>query len=172
MPRQLPVTCYVVGVSILLFMALSMLLIVAIHLNEVPLLGRSPLLRTVAMCGAFGMLGASIASIRKYYRVLITESTARELGQEVSESTWDFGWAFYYITRPILGAILGALAFIITFILFQLLSTARESAISSQGNLMLYAVSLLSGYAVSQVLDRLSSVAKQIFAPLNGEKEQ
>ncbi|MFH1987916.1 MAG: hypothetical protein ABIK25_09855 [Pseudomonadota bacterium] len=141
-------------------------------MHELPILERSQLLRTSAMCGAFGMLGASMATIRKYYQLLITEGTAKGAGRPVSESAWDFGWTFYYLTRPILGAVLGALTFVLVFVGFEILSTTQTSSISNHGHMMLYAISLLAGYAVSQVLDRLTMVARQVFAPIDGKKEQ
>lgn len=171
MPLRHPLTCYVIGFLLLLFLGLAVASIVAIHLNEAPLINRSPWLRTSAMCAAFGMLGASIAATRKYYKVLITESASRELGKADAHTVWDFGWTFYYLTRPILGAILGALAFVFVFIGFEILSISQNSSISRQGNMMLYAISLLSGYSVSQVLDRLNAVAKQVFAPNPPEGE-
>jgi hypothetical protein len=163
-----PTACYVVGCSLLLYLFFSMAVIVAIHLNSVPLFEKSLLLRTSAMCSAFGMLGASIASIRKYYRALITESNTSGLGEVSQKLNWDFGWLFYYLTRPILGATLGAIAYVLTFIIFEILTNSHTSTISNQGNMMLYAFSLLAGYSVSHVLDRLSIIATQIFDPNNG----
>jgi len=171
MPLRHPITCYVIGFSLLFFLGFSLASIVAIHLNEAPLITRSPWLRISAMCAAFGMLGASLAATRKYYKVLITESTARALGKTDAHAVWDFGWTFYYLTRPILGAILGALAFALVLIGFEILSISQNSSISRQGNMMLYVIALLSGYAVSQVLDRLNAVAKQVFAPNPREGE-
>lgn len=170
MPSKLPTSCYVVGITLLGFLGLSLLSVVVVHLHELPILERSQLLRTSAMCGAFGMLGASMAAIRKYYQLLITENTAKGAGRPVSESAWDFGWTFYYLTRPILGAVLGALTFVFVFVGFEILSTTQTSSISKHGHMMLYAISLLAGYAVSQVLDRLSMVAKQVFAPIDRKK--
>jgi len=172
MSRQLPVSCYVVGIALLGFLILALLSIVAIHLHEIPILERSQLLRTSAMCGAFGMLGSSMATVRKYYQVLITESAAKYAGRQVSESGWDFGWTFYYLTRPILGSVLGALAFVLVFIGFEILSATQTTPISNHGHMMLYAIALLAGYAVSQVLDRLTLVARQVFSPINVKKEQ
>jgi len=110
------------------------------------------------------MLGASVASIRKYYKTLISDSTSRALGNDSKQSSWEFGWVFYYLTRPILGGILGALAYTLAFIGFQILSGPQITTISHQGNMLLYAVSLVSGYAVSDVLDRFKLIAKQLFS--------
>jgi xanthine/uracil permease len=164
MSRQYPVACYLVGVLLLLFLGIAVAALIAIHLNELPFVGRSQLLRVHALCGAFGMLGASVASIRKYYKTLISDSTARSIGNDTNQSSWDFGWVFYYFTRPILGGILGALAYTLAFIGFQILSGPNISKISNQGNMLLYAVSLVSGYAVSDVLDRFKLIAKQLFS--------
>lgn len=171
MPRQ--PACYVVGAILLGFLALSLALIVAIHLHEVAVLERTQLLRTSGMCAAFGMLGASMAVIRKYYRVLITESAEKRAGQQWQEFVWDYGWTFYYLTRPVLGAVLGSLAFLLVFIGFEILSEAKTpTSISRHGHMMLYAIALLAGYSVSQVLDRLSVVAKQVFSPIDEKKDQ
>lgn len=170
MSKKHSTSCYLIGVLLLGYLAFSIISIIAIHLNEIPFLHRSHLLRTSALCSAFGMLGSSMASIRKYYRVLITESNSNSTSQLGEDNRWGFGWTFYYLTRPILGATLGGLAFILVFVGFRVLSTSPVNMISSQGNMMLYVVSLLAGYAVSQVLDRLSDVATQVFDFTGGKQ--
>jgi hypothetical protein len=115
------------------------------------------------MCGAFGMLGAAVAAIRKYYRTLITESTARAANRPVTPSVWDFGWMFYYLTRPLLGSILGSLTYTLSFVGFQVLATSTDIQISSNGKYLLYALSFMAGFSVSQALDRLNALAKQVF---------
>jgi len=158
-----PKACYVVGCVLVLFVFIAIILIIAVHLNIVERLTTSLMLRTHIMCGAFGMLGAAVAAIRKYYRTLITESTATAEGHATPPVIWDLGWIFYYMTRPLLGAILGALSFTLSFVGFQVLATQPDIQISEEGRYLLLALAFVSGFAVSQVLDRLNSVAKEMF---------
>jgi hypothetical protein len=165
-----PAACYVVGVVLILFMLFAGALIVAVHLNAVEWLSRTSLLRTHVMCAAFGMLGAAMAGVRKYYKTLITETTARMGTLPSGPVVWDLGWLVYYLTRPILGAILGALSFTLSFVGFHVLANPSKIEISDEGRYLLFALAFVAGFAVSQVLDRLNSVAKEIFKA-SSEKE-
>ena len=168
--QKRPKSCYLVGAGLVLYLVGAVLLVVCVHLNVVPILGESNLFRTHLMCGAFGMLGSSIATIRRYYRALLTETTAVMEGKPNPPLIWDFAWVFYYLTRPILGGILGALTFTLSFIGLQILATPVKPEVSNQGKYLLFALAFVSGFAVGQVLDRLNSVAKEVFEPRPGQK--
>ncbi len=163
MKASYPIGCYVVGVALVMYIFLALTILVVIHLNAVPILATRELLRTHFLCGAFGMLGAAMASSRKYYKVLITESAAKTSGLNGSTTDWSLGWLFYYLTRPLLGAVLGALAYTLTFIGFQVLSKLPTEEISDRGRYLLYALAFVSGFSVSHVLDRLEAISKEIF---------
>ena len=158
-----PRACFWVGGMLIVYVFLGVALTIIIHLNVVGWITASLMLRTHLMCGAFGMLGSSVAAVRKYYQALITESTARAEGQRSPPVLWDLGWVVYYLTRPILGAILGALSYTMSFVGLSVLATPSKIAISDDGRYLLYALAFLSGFAVSEVLDRLNSVAKEVF---------
>jgi glucose uptake protein GlcU len=115
------------------------------------------------MCAGFGMVGATIAAIRKYYSKLISESTAKATGNVKPPLDWGLGWIYYYMSRPILGAILGALSYTLSFVGVLILTNGRDIVISNEGRFLLNALAFVSGFAVSQVLDRLGAVSKQIF---------
>jgi hypothetical protein len=115
------------------------------------------------MCGLFGSAGASIAAIRKYYRALISEATARAGGQAPNPTNWSWGWVFYYLSRPILGGVLGALAYTLSLVGVSILTEPVGTQISEKGRYLLYGLSFMSGFAVSHVLDRLNTLAKQVF---------
>ena len=155
--------CHCVGMGLIVYLGLAATIIACVHLNFLPILAKMQLFRSHVMCGGFGMLGAAIAAIRKYYRTLITESTAKSVNQPLPPSVWDFGWNFYYLTRPLLGSILGSLTYTLSFVGFQVLATSPDVQISSKGKYLIYALSLVAGYSVSQALDRLSAVAKRVF---------
>lgn len=158
-----PPACYIVGGTLLVYLFLGAAILVAVHMNLFSIFLKADLLRSHVMCGAYGMIGATMASIRKYYRVIITESTARLKGDSTASIEWGLGWVYYYLTRPILGSILGALCYTLTFIGFQILAEPTSFGISSEGRYLLYALSFISGFAVSNVLDRLGELAEQIF---------
>lgn len=163
--KQRPWVCYFVGICMLIYLLLAGVTIVAIHTNCFPSLEQFQLLRAHFMCAGFGMLGAALAATRKYYRALITETT--ESGTSLS---WDFGWVFYYVTRPILGSILGALSYMLSYIGFSVLAGPTAQQISTEGRFALYSLALISGFSVSQVLDRLKLTAKQFFKPRPGSE--
>jgi len=156
-------SCYFVGFSLVIYLLLSILIILIVHFNVIIALSTMAVLRTHVLCAGFGMLGASIASIRKYYRVLITESTARHAGKPVQDTDWSLGWIYYYLTRPILGAVLGALSFTLSFVGFQVLAKHQSIEISHEGRYLLFALAVVSGFSVSHVLDRLEAISKQFF---------
>ena len=124
-------------------------------------LSKTDVLRSHFMCGAFGALGASVAATRKFYRVLITETTKHNAGDISYKIAWDFGWCYYYLSRPFLGAILGSLTFTLSFVGFQILARTGDLGISQNGRHLLYGLAFLSGFSVSQVLDRLKNIADQ-----------
>jgi len=161
--QEYPIACYVVGILLIVYLFISVSVILAVYLNYCDILAHSDLLRSHVICGAFGMLGAAIASIRKYYKYLITYSTAKASGRSVQPMDWSFGWVYYYLTRPILGSALGALAYLLSFIGFHILADSPSLDISNKGEYILFAVSFVSGFSVSHVLDRVEAVAKQIF---------
>ena len=158
-----PKGCYWVGAALVVYVVLAVTILVCVHLNVSTILANAKILRAHVMCGAFGMLGAAVAATRKYYRTLITESTARATGKQVLSSVWDFGWVYYYLTRPSLGAVLGALSYTLSFLGFQVLAAPADLEISTEGRFLLYALAFVSGFSVSQVLDRLDAVARQLF---------
>jgi hypothetical protein len=161
--QEYPVACYVVGIFLIVYLIISVCVILIVYLKYRNILVDSYLLRSHVICGAFGMLGAAIASIRKYYQYLITYSTARAIGRSVQPMDWSLGWIYYYLTRPILGAALGALTYLLSFIGFHVLIDSPSLDISYKGKYFLYAVAFVSGFSVSHVLDRVDAVAKQIF---------
>jgi hypothetical protein len=158
-----PKPCYVVGIALLLYLVIAMAAILVIHLDTLSVLVNSRLLRAHSMCAAFGMLGATVAAIRKYYRTLITETTARAAGQPTPPNDWTFGWLYYYVTRPLLGGVLGALVYTLSFVGIQILVNPKQIEISSEGRYLLFALSFLSGFAVSHVLDALEAIARKLF---------
>ncbi len=161
--REYPKSCYFVGFSLVIYLLLSILTILIVHFNVVTVLRTMALLRIHLLCAAFGMLGASMASMRKYYRVLITESTSRQVGKPVQATDWSLGWIYYYLTRPILGAVLGALSFTLSFVGFQILAKHQSIQISDEGRYLLLGLAVVSGFSVSHVLDRLEAISKQFF---------
>ncbi len=104
-----------------------------------------------------------MASIRKYYKYLISHSTALINNKECVPMDWSLGWVYYYLTRPILGAVLGAITFTLSFIGFQILSDAQQIEISGKGKNLLFALAFVSGFSVSHVLDRVEAISRQIF---------
>jgi hypothetical protein len=115
------------------------------------------------MCGAFGMLGATIAAMRRYYRTLITERAALAEGKSFTPADWTLGWIYYYLTRPLLGGLLGAFTYMFSYAGLLVLATPRDTQVSSEGRFALYALALIAGFAVSHVLDRIEAVARQTF---------
>lgn len=160
--RRRPTICYFVGIVLVAYLVVAVLLIVAVHVNFFRALANFQLLRTHVICGGFGMLGAAMATTRKFYRILITETTNLAIGSSTPKAIWDFGWVFYYVTRPVLGGILGALSFTLSFVGFNILASS-DVDISSEGRFLLFGVAFISGFSVSQMLDRLNGMAKQLF---------
>lgn len=158
-----PMVCYCIAICLIGYLGIAVAIIIIIHINFFSFLPNLKLLRAHIMCGGFGMLGALMAAIRKFYRILITDSTRQANGKRVQKLTWDFGWTFYYLTRPILGSVLGALSYTLSFIGFNALASSTEITISREGHFLLYALALVSGFSVSQVLDKLNTTAKNIF---------
>jgi len=158
-----PIACYIVGIALIGYLLIAVCAIIFVYLNIFEYLAKASILRTHILCGAFGMLGASVASIRKYYKYLISHSTSIIKNSEVSPMDWSLGWVYYYVTRPILGSILGAITFTLSFIGFQILSDVHHIEISSKGKNLIFAIAFVSGFSVSHVLDRLEAISKQIF---------
>lgn len=158
-----PKSVRILGLILVFYLFTAIFIIIAIHINVIKSLSGYPILRTHLMCGSFGMLGAATASIRKYYRKLITEGTEGIDTLSAASINWSIGWIYYYLTRPLLGAILGALSFTFSFIGVHILMGTTEIKFSVEGIFLLYGVSFMSGFAVSHVLDRLEAVARQIF---------
>ena len=71
-----PIACYMVGIVLIGYLLIVVCAIIFVYLNIFEYLAKTSLLRTHILCGAFGMLGASVASIRKYYKYLISHSTS------------------------------------------------------------------------------------------------
>ena len=132
-----PKSCYVVGIAILLYLVTAVSAILIIHLDILSVLASSRLLRAHSMCAAFGMLGATVATIRKYYRTLITQTTTRAAGQPAPPNDWTLGWLYYYLTRPLLGGVLGALVYTLSFVGIQILVSPKQIEISSEGRYLL-----------------------------------
>jgi len=160
-----PTICYIVGIAIMIHIIIASLAIVAIHFQFFEIIERSLIFKTHAYCGLFGMLGAAIAAARKYYRVLITESTTLLSGKPYIKSDWNLGRVYYYLTRPILGFVIGALTYTLSFVGFQILSDTNPVSVSNEGRYLLFALSFISGFSVSHVLNRLEAISKQIFSP-------
>jgi len=158
-----PFSCYVVGILLVLYLLAGVLLILAVHLNLTLLLARTPLLRANMIATGFGIVGAAMAAMRKYYQALITDSTARAKGKTSASPAWDLGWVYYYLTRPLLGGVLGALSFTLSFIGFEVMAKTPDAELSDQGRYLLFALAFVAGFAVSHVLDRLNSIAKRTF---------
>lgn len=160
---KIPGICYVVGAFLIAYLLVAACIIIFVHLNFFETLGITSFLRAHILCGAFGMLGATLSSIRKYYKYLITHSTSIMTGAFVPPMDWSLGWVYYYISRPLLGSILGALTFLLSFIGFQVLAEPTLLDISSKGKYLLFTLAFLTGFSVSHVLDRLEAISKQIF---------
>jgi len=160
-----PTICYVVGIWMILCIIISSLGIVGVHLHLIEVVEKSSIFRIHVYCGLFGMLGAAIAATRKYYKVLITESTNIMNGIEYIPSDWNLGRTYYYLTRPILGFVIGAITYTLSFIGFQVLSEQVTVKISNEGRYLLFALSFISGFSVSHVLSRVEAIAEQIFSP-------
>jgi hypothetical protein len=156
---------------LIMFMLSAIISIASIHLWWGLLNINSPILRAHMMCGAFGMLGASMASLRKLYKSLITESTAKSSGCSFAPFTWDFGWILYYLTRPMLGTILGASSYLLGYVGFQVLTGSVDVKVSNQGTHLFYTIALLCGFSASQALDRMHSTAKDILTGQKSSKE-
>jgi hypothetical protein len=169
-PIQRPRACYCVGAMLLLYLCIGSGILIAVHLNRSSFLPSDGLFRAHVMCGGFGMVGASMAALRKFYRALITETTNHHAGGKYLPTVWDFGWVVYYITRPLLGGVLGGLMFTLTFVGFQILATPQTVQISPQGRYALYAVAFFAGYSVSHVLDRLNTFSKHAFNPKDNRR--
>ena len=71
-----PIACYMVGIVLIGYLLIVVCAIIFVYLNIFEYLAKASILRTHILCGAFGMLGASVASIRKYYKYLISHSTS------------------------------------------------------------------------------------------------
>lgn len=151
---------------------ISVAMIVCVHLDIWPAFSKTHMLRSHVMCGSFGMLGATLAAMRKFYRTLITESTAKAASKPVIPAIWDFGWVYYYLTRPVLGGILGALTYTLSFVGFHVLAAQPDVKMSAEGRYLLCALSFVSGFSVSHALDRLNVLAKQFFQAERTPKEQ
>lgn len=160
-PIRYPTVCYFIGMYLIICIIIAASII--INLNFMPDYLNTSIIRIYVLFGAFGMLGATVASIRKYYRYLITYSTLKYAGHTVMQMDWSLGWVYYYLTRPILGAILGAVTYLLSFIGFQILAESPIMKISTKGKYFLFALAFLSGFSVSDVLDRLSAVSRQLF---------
>ncbi len=166
---EYPTSCYVVGFGLLVFLLLGSVSVIVVHLGPIEALEKDTLLRAHFMCASFGMIGSSIATIRRYYGRIISERAAQLQGKQIPPTDWSYGITFYYLTRPVLGSVLGALSYTLSFIGFQILSEPKALEISGEGVLLLYAVALLSGFSVTHVLDRLEAISKQIFHVKNNQ---
>ena len=159
------------AIALIVCMLSAVMLIASIHLWWGLLNINSKILRTHIMCGAFGMLGASMASLRKLYKSLITESNAKTRGATFSPFAWDFGWILYYITRPMLGAILGASSYLLGNVGFQILTGPVDVEVSNHGTHLFYTIALLCGFSASQALDRMHAAGKDILTGQKSDKE-
>lgn len=157
--------------ALIVSMLTAVVLIASIHLWWGSININSQILRAHIMCSAFGMLGASMASLRKLYKSLITESTAKSRSTSFAPLTWDFGWILYYITRPMLGAILGATSYLLGYVGFQILTGPIDVKVSNQGTYLFYTIALLCGFSSSQALDRMHTAAKDILTGQKSGKE-
>jgi hypothetical protein len=81
--RDRPPICIWLGIILVLYLFISIAAIICVHLDILKVLGGAKLLKAHVMCGGFGMLGAGVASIRKYYRTLITETATLATAEAV-----------------------------------------------------------------------------------------
>ena len=171
--QTLPRSCYWLAVYLLGMVFIGLASILSIHLNAIYLISGSSLLRSHALCASFGLLGASMAAIRKYYKFLITDAVTRSDPGKTSILTqsWGLGWLIYYVSRPIMGLAMGALSFTLSFVGFQVLSQPGSSGLSDQGRYLLFGIAYLAGFSVSHVLDRLNSISRQVFSAKPKEEE-
>ena len=170
--RRYPLACYAVGIILVADLAVAVCSIIVLHMDLLPPLAEARLLRAHLMSGGFGMLGAAIAAVRKYYRTLITQTTATAAGGALTLSDWSIGWVYYYLTRPILGGVLGALAFTLSFVGVHVLASPSDTQISDEGRYLLFALAFVSGFAVSHLLDRLEELAQKIFVAQRVSEER
>lgn len=161
-PKQ-PVARYLIGFALLAYLLLAAVLIVVFHLNIISIINDHQFLRANLICGAFGMLGSSVAAIRKYYRWLITESQMQKAGKEISPLDWSWGWIYYYICKPLIGYVLGAMIYTLTAVSLKIFSEPILVGVSTEGRCLLYGISFLAGYSGGSMLDRLEYVSEQLF---------
>jgi hypothetical protein len=152
-----------IGITLLAYLAIAIVTLIIVHIDAIAILLKFPLLRAHAMCAAFGMLGATVAAIRKYYQTLITFGVNADHLTTRHPPGSEYGWSFYYLTRPILGGIMGALVYMLTFISVQILAKPAKLDLASEGRMLLYALAFVSGYAVSNVLNRVEVVSRRVF---------
>ncbi len=158
-------TCYIIGAVLGLCLLGVPVVIIVLHLDLIPGLSKAPLLRAHAFCGAFGLLGASIVTLRRYYQALITEDMGPPADGQHRPIVWGFGWLVYYISRPVLGAILGALVYMLSFIGLQVMVAADRIDISTEGAMLMYGIAFVAGYGVSNVMDRVEAISRNVFKP-------
>jgi len=155
---------YFIGLLLFCYLIVGAGAAISIHLNYFNVTKASTLLRNHLFCASFGFTGATIALIRKYYKAWITRSAAILTESNPPFQDWSFGWIYYYIVRPWLGATLGAFVFMLSLIGFNVLQSAdKVTMMSEEGKMLLFALAFLTGYSVSDVLDRLSDTSEQLF---------
>jgi hypothetical protein len=152
-----------IGIVLFLYLIVAVFIIFIVHLNLIEIIKNNMLFRAHIMCGGFGMLGAAISLIRKYYSTLITESTINQKAETNFNFVWSAGWIYYYLIRPIMGGVAGALVFLLSYMSVQIIVIGRPLEISSQGRLLLYALSFIAGFSVTDVLNKIVEVSKQVF---------
>ncbi len=145
------------------FLILAGVLLLLISGDFIQIYSASPEIKNQLLCGLLGFIGALIASMRKFYRVLITYSSKCKNDSCSEELDLSIGWLYYYISRPLLGAFLGIFSVILVKLGFKVLLENKSQNISNEGSLLLFTISLLSGFSVSHVLNQLEAIAKQIF---------
>jgi len=158
-------SCYIIGAVLGLCLIATPVVIIVLHLDLIPGLSESPVLRAHVLCGAFGLLGASIATIRRYYHALITEERGPHTDGHHRPIVWGYGYLVYYVSRPVLGAILGPLVYMLSFIGLQVMVAADRIDISTEGRMLMYAIAFVAGYAVSDVMDRVEAISRNMFKP-------
>lgn len=171
----LPRSASVVGGYLVASLIVGALLVLVIHLNWIPKICTEPMLRAHFICAAFGVMGASMAAMRKLYRAGITHDVllAQKIDCEATNpiKSWGTWWVYYFVTRPIYGGFLGALVFLLSNVSLQIMSQAGGEVLSPQGRYILFGVACLSGYSVSHVLDHLSNASKKVFKNNTSESD-
>ena len=155
--------------NIMIFITLLLILLINIQETwQIPLQ-----LGTVVNAALFGYLGTLVFFSRKCYVYLITKKLTKSLKESINsnqDSVNDLlsvirGYYLYLLFRPMVGLVIGPLLFMFVvtgLVTFMKTSVEVNTEISRSGRYLIYIVSFLGGHASSDLLDRFSTMAKQI----------